>query len=85
MYSSIRSVFPPGGVKTPDQVITMDPPAAVLLGMDEVDAEKLQDVEIKIRPENVFMTSVGPPAKKTLAGWHVTTPEEVVTAMESVV
>ncbi|KAI6029859.1 glycosyltransferase family 20 protein [Pisolithus microcarpus 441] len=39
------------------------------------------DVELAIRPDDIFTTSVGPSSKRTLAGWHVTTPEEVVDHM----
>ncbi|KAF8137716.1 hypothetical protein EV363DRAFT_676844 [Boletus edulis] len=32
-------------------------------------------------PDAIFTTAVGPSTKRTLAGWHVTTPEEVVDHM----
>lgn len=38
-------------------------------------------VNLTIRPEAVFTTAVGHSSKRTLAGWHVTTPQEVVEHM----
>ena len=38
-------------------------------------------VELSIRPEGVFTTAVGHRGKRTLASWHVTTPQEVVEHM----
>lgn len=35
-------------------------------------------VNLAIRPEAVFTTAVGHSSKRTLAGWHVTAPQEVV-------
>ncbi|KAK8869827.1 trehalose-phosphatase [Kwoniella newhampshirensis] len=82
MFRSLRTVFPPGGVQS-DKPVIMKPPVAVTAAMDPEDAEELPDVELHIRPEQIFSTTVGPPAKKTLAGWHVTCPEEVVEALET--
>lgn len=39
------------------------------------------DVELAVSPEGVFTTAVGHSSKRTLASWHVTTPEEVVEHM----
>jgi len=36
------------------------------------------DVELDVSPDGVFTTAVGHSSKRTLASWHVTTPEEVV-------
>ncbi|KAG1741303.1 hypothetical protein EDB19DRAFT_1705269 [Suillus lakei] len=36
------------------------------------------DVKLAVSPEAVFTTAVGHSSKRTLASWHVTTPEEVV-------
>ena len=38
-------------------------------------------VELAIEREAVFTTAVGHSSKRTLAVWHVTTPEEVVEHM----
>ena len=38
-------------------------------------------VNLAIRPEAVFTTAVGHSSKRTLAGWHVTAPQEVVEHM----
>ncbi|KAG2363016.1 trehalose 6-phosphate phosphatase [Suillus spraguei] len=57
---------------------TMEPPLSVTL----VDKNKEHgDVELAVSPEAVFTTAVGHSSKRTLASWHVTTPEEVVEHM----
>jgi trehalose 6-phosphate synthase/phosphatase len=67
-------LFPPSSTgKT-----TMEPPLSVTL----VDNTKEHgDVELAVSPEAVFTTAVGHSSKRTLASWHVTTPEEVVEHM----
>jgi trehalose 6-phosphate synthase/phosphatase len=81
MFRSLRTVFPPGG-PTADAPVILRPPVAITSAMDPEDAGELPDVHLQVIPSNIFSTTVGPPAKKTLAGWHVQTPEEVVEAME---
>ncbi|ORX39871.1 putative trehalose-phosphatase [Kockovaella imperatae] len=81
MFRSLRTVFPPGG-SGPGQPLMLKPPVAVTSSLDPEDAEQLPDVELHLTPEVIFATTVGPPAKKTLASWHVTCPEEVVEALE---
>jgi len=39
------------------------------------------DVDLAVRPDDIFTTAVGHSSKRTLAGWHVTTPAEVVDHM----
>jgi trehalose 6-phosphate synthase/phosphatase len=53
--------------------------------MDQEDADKLEDVPLLLKPEGVWAVAIGPPSKRTLAGWHVTSPEEVVDAVESLI
>ncbi|WVQ98709.1 trehalose-phosphatase [Kwoniella sp. CBS 9459] len=84
MFRALRVVFPPGGLSDASAKIVMKPPVAVTSMMDAEEAAELPDVDLSIRPDEVFSTTVGPPAKKTLAGWHVTCPEEVVEALETV-
>ncbi|THH17688.1 hypothetical protein EUX98_g9080, partial [Antrodiella citrinella] len=61
-----------------DAKAVMDPPLSVTL----LDATKTFDkVELAIDKEAVFTTAVGHSSKRTLAVWHVTTPEEVVSHM----
>lgn len=81
MFRSLRTVFPPGG-PTKDEAVILHPPVAITSTMDAEEAAELPDVELLVTPSDIFATTVGPPAKKTLAGWHVTCPEEVVEAME---
>jgi trehalose 6-phosphate synthase/phosphatase len=82
MFRSLRSIFPPGG-PVADEPLILKPPVAITSSMEPEEAAEMPDVELKIKPQMIFSTTVGPPAKKTLAGWHVTCPEEVVDAMES--
>ncbi|WOO79740.1 Trehalose-phosphatase [Vanrija pseudolonga] len=81
MFRALRTVFPPGGPRE-DEPVLMKPPVGITSVLDPDDAEALPEKEIHIRPDGVFATTVGSAAKKTLAGWHVTGPEEVVDAVE---
>lgn len=81
MFRSLRTMFPPGGPRDGEPVV-MKPPVGVTATLEPEEAEQLPEVELKIRPTGVFAITVGPSAKKTLAGWHVTTPEEVVDSVE---
>ncbi|KAF9530206.1 trehalose-6-phosphate phosphatase [Crepidotus variabilis] len=65
-------LFPPGTTK-----VTMEPPVAVTL-VDDPDAKP---VDLSIKQEAVFTTAVGHSSKRTLASWHVTTPQEIVEHM----
>ncbi len=58
----------------------MEPPLSVTLLAKE-SSEKFEAVELAIEREAVFTTAVGHSSKRTLAVWHVTTPEEVVEHM----
>jgi trehalose 6-phosphate synthase/phosphatase len=83
MFRSLRTIFPTGGVALEEgDQLTLAPPVAVTSAMDREEADELEEVVLAIRPDGIYATTVGPPAKKTLAGWHVTCPEEVVEAME---
>jgi len=39
-------------------------------------------VSLSIQPNGIFTTTVGASTKKTLASWHVTTPQEVIDSMD---
>ncbi|KIK33093.1 hypothetical protein CY34DRAFT_18600 [Suillus luteus UH-Slu-Lm8-n1] len=64
-------LFPPSSTSK----ATMEPPLSVTL-ID--NTKEYGDVELAVSPEAVFTTAVGHSSKRTLASWHVTTPEEVV-------
>lgn len=66
-------LFPPGTTSA----VTMEAPLSVTL----IDGEGALPVELKIKPEAVFTTAVGHSSKRTLASWHVTTPQEIVDHM----
>lgn len=62
------------------QKVVMEPPLSVTL-LAEDSNQKFEPVELAIEREAVFTTAVGHSSKRTLAVWHVTTPEEVVEHM----
>ena len=62
--------------------VTLDAPLSVtLLAGSKEEADKFRPVELAIEKDAVFTTAVGHSSKRTLAVWHVTTPEEVVEHM----
>lgn len=67
-------LFPTGSTKA-----TMEAPISVTLV--DADGEKAPPVELAIKPDCVFTTAVGHSSKRTLASWHVTTPQEIVEHM----
>ena len=81
MFRALRTVFTPG--QDDDAATVLAPPVAITSSLEPEEADELPDVTLAIKPDGVFATTVGPPAKKTLAGWHVTSPEEVVEAVET--
>ncbi|KAJ7119934.1 trehalose 6-phosphate phosphatase [Mycena crocata] len=64
---------------TGETTATMEAPVSVTL-IDE-GAENAPPVELAIKPDCVFTTAVGHSSKRTLASWHVTTPQEIVDHM----
>ncbi|KAI0821861.1 trehalose 6-phosphate phosphatase [Trametes gibbosa] len=58
----------------------LDPPLSVTLLAKE-DEPAFEPVDLALVPDAVFTTAVGHSSKRTLAVWHVTTPEEVVEHM----
>src|SRR5687768_16149397 len=57
--------------------VQMEAPLSVTL----VETGDKPPVELDIRPDAVFTTAVGHSSKRTLASWHVTTPQEIVEHM----
>ncbi|KIY68652.1 glycosyltransferase family 20 protein [Cylindrobasidium torrendii FP15055 ss-10] len=78
MFRALQ-LFPPP-VTTP---VHMEAPLSVTLVEADPEAAKarLPTVELAIEPEAIFTTAVGHSSKRTLASWHVTTPQEVVDHM----
>ncbi|KAI0703424.1 glycosyltransferase family 20 protein [Cytidiella melzeri] len=66
-------LFPSDGKK-----VVMEPPLSVTLLSQE---KKYEPIELAIERDASFTTAVGHSSKRTLAVWHVTTPEEVVDHM----
>lgn len=70
-------LFPQGATKA-----RLDPPLSVtLLASSKDEADQYRPVDLAIERDAVFTTAVGHSSKRTLAVWHVTTPEEVVEHM----
>ncbi|KAF9009898.1 trehalose 6-phosphate phosphatase [Cyathus striatus] len=65
-------LFPPGATEA-----TMEAPLSVTL----IDEGPHPPVKLAIKPDAVFTTAVGHSSKRTLASWHVTTPQEIVEHM----
>lgn len=65
-------LFPPGT----DKVLMEAPMAITLLTGKDAPA-----VELAVQSEAIFTTAVGHSSKRTLASWHVTTPQEIVEHM----
>lgn len=81
------SLFPPGTTKA-----TLDAPISVTLidGNDtppspstpaESSESTFPAVDLAVQKDAVFTTAVGHSSKRTLASWHVTTPQEIVEHM----
>lgn len=61
---------------------TMEAPLSVTLASPSgKDQTTYPDADLAIRAEDIFTTAVGHSSKRTLAGWHVTTPQEVIDHM----
>lgn len=56
----------------------LEAPLSVKL-VDQI--EDAPPVELDVRPDAIFTTAVGHSSKRTLASWHVTTPQEIVDHM----
>ena len=64
--------------------IMMQPPVSAA-SLDPDNGSGLQPTVLQISPPNIFSTTVGASSKKTLARWHVTSPNEIIDAMLSLV
>lgn len=71
------NLFPIGVTKA-----TLEAPLSVTLLEPDVEAPP---VELVIGPDAVFTTAVGHSSKRTLASWHVTTPQEIVDHMLEII
>ena len=60
-----------------DSEITMEAPISVKLLAEDKDAQH-PSVPLALKRGDVFTTAVGHATKRTLAAWHVTSPQEVV-------
>jgi len=54
---------------------------AAPLSVTLIDNKDAQPVDLSVKADAIFTTAVGHRSKKTLASWHVTTPQEVVEHM----
>jgi trehalose 6-phosphate synthase/phosphatase len=82
------NLFPPGSCTPSSHTngsgerkrYVMEAPMSVTL-LDGASEAKYEPVELAIDPEAIFTTAVGHSSKRTLAHWHVTTPQEIVDHM----
>ena len=82
LFQSTPSPPSPAGGSAPSARVVMEPPLSVtLLAGKDAGKDAFPPVELAISREAVFTTAVGHSSKRTLAVWHVTTPEEVVEHM----
>jgi trehalose 6-phosphate synthase/phosphatase len=51
------------------------------LSVTLIDNKNAEPVELHLEHEAIFTTAVGHGSKRTLASWHVTTPQEIVEHM----
>lgn len=54
---------------------------AAPLSVTLIDNKNAQPVDLRVKSEAIFTTAVGHGSKRTLASWHVTTPQEIVEHM----
>jgi trehalose 6-phosphate synthase/phosphatase len=64
----------------------MNPPVSALLTIPTNKGRRdangtLTPVELTVTSAAIFSTSVGPSNKKTLASWHVQTPNDIISSM----
>ncbi|KIY47893.1 glycosyltransferase family 20 protein [Fistulina hepatica ATCC 64428] len=74
-----RALLMHSSVAQPGQPIKMEAPLSVTLVAHS--GSSFPPVDLAIQPEAIFTTAVGHSSKKTLASWHVTTPQEIVEHM----
>ncbi len=91
MFRALNTVIPsspPNGLTTPSR---MEPPISASLSASPAPSAhtspkpELQPVDLAVDASGVFSTSVGSSTKKTLAKWHVTSPQEIVESMLALV
>jgi trehalose 6-phosphate synthase/phosphatase len=61
--------------------LIMEAPIAITL----LTSKQAPAVSLSIQTEAIFTTAVGHSSKRTLASWHVTTPQEIVEHMLNLV
>ena len=81
LFQNPSSPTSPTAASATSSKVVMEPPLSVTLLADKDTAQKFEPVELAIERDAVFTTAVGHSSKRTLAVWHVTTPEEVVDHM----
>ena len=81
LFQNPSSPTSPTAASATSSKVVMEPPLSVTLLADKDAAQKFEPVELAIERDAVFTTAVGHSSKRTLAVWHVTTPEEVVEHM----
>jgi trehalose 6-phosphate synthase/phosphatase len=80
MFRALKTLFPSGVAHA-----RMLPPVSAKVSTTNSPPDSPKEgqgpVDLALSPEAVFSTTVGASSKRTLANWHVTTPQEIVDAM----
>lgn len=79
MFRSLSDIFVLAPGSTSSLKPIMNAPVSVSMNNDETT---LPGVEINMNADDIFTITIGPASKPSLAGWHLTTPEEVIDALE---
>ncbi|SJK98408.1 related to trehalose-6-phosphate phosphatase [Armillaria ostoyae] len=77
------NLFPSSNGSTPITTVVLEAPLSVTL--IDPEAKTAPPVQLAIAPDAIFTTAVGHSSKRTLASWHVTTPQEIVEHMLEIV
>ncbi|KAH8082822.1 trehalose 6-phosphate phosphatase [Cristinia sonorae] len=80
MFRSLL-LFPQDARPDATKAVLKAPLSVTLLAGADGEGKEWEERELAIAKEAVFTTAVGHSSKRTLAVWHVTTPEEVVDHM----
>ena len=87
MFRSLSDIFvlAPGSTQSLKPI--MSAPVSFKLNDPNMNEnnENYPSKEIQMVPDDIFTIMIGPSSKRTLAGWHLTTPEEIINTIEELV
>lgn len=80
MFRSLSDIFVLAPGSTPSLKPIMNAPVSTTFSNE--DTVETPTKEINASPDEIFTITIGPASKRTLAGWHLTTPEQLIDALE---